>query len=187
VKGLIIVISGPSGVGKDTVLKRVLSLEPNLKLSVSATTRSPRVGEIDGKDYFFLQKDKFSKLLNNDEFLEYTYYCGNFYGTSANFVDSLLLSGKDVILKIDIGGYFSICKKLKNVLSIFITPPSLEVLARRLRNRGLNKEAEIEERLKQAEIEIDQASGYKFSVVNENSEECALKILDIIKNYKKKL
>jgi guanylate kinase len=183
-EGLIIIVSGPSGVGKDTVLKKMLNLDSNLRVSVSVTTRHPRIGEIDGKDYFFLSKDNFFKLLKNDEFLEYTCYCGNFYGTLARSVDNLLLSGKDVILKIDVSGSLSVSKNRKNVLSIFILPPSLEVLSQRLRKRGLDDETEIKKRLEQAKSEMDQAARYKFSVTNKNSQECALEILNIIKNYK---
>jgi guanylate kinase len=182
--GLLIIISGPSGVGKDTVIKEMLSLDSNLKLSVSATTRTPRPGEENGKSYLFLSKDEFSKMLNNGEFLEYTSYCGNFYGTPVRRVDDLLADGNDVILKIEVEGAFIVRKKRSRSVAVFINPPSLEVLAGRIRDRGFDDEPGIKKRLSRAEIEMKQSCKYDFVCVNSDAKECAFQITEFIKDYK---
>ena len=132
-KGLLVVLSGPSGAGKDTVLKSLMQKEPGVRLSVSATTRAPREGEEDGKDYFFLSRPRFEELVENGKMLEHAEYCGNFYGTPSEPIEAWQAEGCDVILEIEVQGGAQIKTKRPDCVSIFILPPSLEVLEKRLR------------------------------------------------------
>ena len=135
-EGLLVVFSGPSGAGKDTVLKRLMEKEPGIRLSVSATTRAPREGEINGKDYHFISRDRFDALVAEDKMLEYAEYCGNCYGTPSEPIEKWQAEGCDVILEIEVQGGAQIKKKCPDCISIFVLPPSLEVLENRLRRRG---------------------------------------------------
>ena len=185
-KGLLIVLSGPSGAGKDTVLKKLMKEQPNIKLSVSATTRSPRPGEKHGKDYYFITHDEFNNLINNDNVLEYANYCDNFYGTPKKPVNDWLDSGCDVILEIEVKGGAQVRKTNPNSIGIFIIPPSFEVLKKRLINRKTESESVINERLSTAKIEIKSALDYDYIVVNDSLDECVKKIKNIIKSEKMK-
>ena len=141
------VLSGPSGVGKGTVVNKVLEANSNIKLSVSATTRKKRIGEIDGVNYHFYSKEEFLKLCKKGEMLEYAQYCGNFYGTPKKPIEYWLDSGKDVLLEIEVEGAKEIREKCKGCILVFLLPPSLEVLYNRLKNRGTECESCVRQRL----------------------------------------
>lgn len=179
-KGCLIVFSGPSGAGKDTILNKIMGEKENLKLSVSHTTRSPREGEINGKNYYFVSKQEFIKMAENGEMLEYATYCGNYYGTSAVKVQDELEKGNDVILEIEVQGAEQVMKKVPEVLSIFILPPSLSELKKRLKNRGTDSEEVINRRVKEAEKEIALAHNYDYVIINDDIEKSAKKVLKII-------
>ena len=176
----LIVISGPSGVGKDSVITKMRHLDPSISLSVSATTRSPRFGEQDGIDYHFLSKEEFEKKIENSEFLEYAKYCGNYYGTFKHPIQKAINSGRRIILKIDVQGAEKVRSIYPNCFSVFILPPSLEELKERILLRQLDDLKSVDLRLSQAKKEIPQAKFYSFSVENDFVDICAHKILDKI-------
>ncbi len=167
-KGLLIVISGPSGAGKGTICKRLLESNANIKASVSATTRGPRVGEVEGKNYFFLSKEAFEEMLEQDAFLEYAKVYDNYYGTPKKYVIENLDSGNDVLLEIDIAGALQIKEKFKEGVFVFILPPSMEELKKRIVGRGTESEADIIKRYGAAMEEINQVIQYDYAVINDN-------------------
>ncbi len=169
-KGLLIVVSAPSGCGKGTILKEILKDE-NYHFSVSATTREPREGEVDGINYHFLSVEEFEKKIANDEFVEHTEYCGNFYGTLKSETDCQLEKGKDVILEIEVDGASQMMKLRPDAIFIFIAPPSIAELERRLYKRGTEKEEVIKERVAKAEKELSFAPKYDYIVVNDELED----------------
>lgn len=179
-KGILIVLSGPSGAGKDTVLGKLLENRNDIDLSVSYTTRTPRSGEINGKDYHFVDKDIFQKAINDGEMLEYACYCGNYYGTPRFEVEKNLESGRSVILEIEVQGAEQVIKKCPEAVSIFIVPPSIEELKKRLKNRASDSEEAVRLRVSEAEKEISLAEHYKYIVVNDDVELCADNISKII-------
>lgn len=164
-KGMLIVVSGPSGCGKGTVLAEILKSD-RIFYSVSATTRSPRPGETDGVNYYFLTKEKFEKLIEEDGMLEYASYCGNYYGTPKKPVEDMLEQGKHVILEIEVQGAMKVMEKCPEAVFVFILPPSLKELERRLNKRGTEAEDVIKKRLSEAAGEIKQAYKYKYTVIN---------------------
>ncbi len=172
-KGKIFVISGPAGVGKGSVLKKLLETRENVFISVSATTRLPRAGEEDGVHYHFLDVDTFHKWIAQDAFLEYAEYVGNFYGTPRRFVDEALEKGQDVILEIDVRGAEQIAQKCPEAVLVFIAPPSWEELERRLVQRGTESPEKIEKRLLRARVECRTASTYHYFVINDTIENAA--------------
>ena len=178
-KGKLFVISGASGVGKSTVLNEVMAGRNDLKFSVSATTRAPRAGEVDGQSYYFVTKDKFQKMIENHEFLEYDAHMNNFYGTPRAQLEEKLQTGS-VILDIEPNGAFNVRREKQDAVLIFIAPPSLEELESRLRGRGDTSEEQI--RIRQARVawEMEQSKQYDYVVVNERVETCAREILEII-------
>ena len=184
--GFLLVLSGTSGAGKDTVLHRLLEVDDNLKLSISATTRTPREGEVDKKDYFFISKSEFIQMISKDEMLEHAQYCENYYGTPRGPVDEWRGKGKDVILEIEVQGGEQIRAKCPDSVSVFIMPPSLKILGDRLRNRGTEPEEVICKRLKAAREEILQAARYDYIVINDDLEECVQEIRKIIAAEKHK-
>lgn len=179
-KGLLVVLSGPSGAGKGTVLKYLLSKKRNVRLSVSATTRDPRPGETDGREYFFMTKDKFERMAQSGEMLESAEYCGNYYGTPAAPVDAWIGGGSDVILEIEVQGGSQVKKKRPDAVSVFVLPPSLKVLEHRLRKRGTESEETVRKRLEAARGEIPKAENYDYIVVNDNAQHAADMIAQII-------
>ncbi|MCH5349168.1 MAG: guanylate kinase [Oscillospiraceae bacterium] len=164
-RGMLIVVSGPSGCGKGTILAEVLK-DDKFFYSISATTRAPRPGEVDGVNYFFLTKDKFESLIKEDGMLEYAPYCENYYGTLRKPVEDMLEKGKHVILEIEVQGAMKIKDKCPEAIFLFILPPSLKELRRRLNKRGTEAEDVIEKRLNEAAGEISQAYKYDYAVIN---------------------
>lgn len=178
--GILIVLSGPSGIGKGTVISELIKRREKLKVSVSVTTREPRQGEKDGIDYFFTGREKFLEMVQNSEFLEYAEYCNNFYGTPQKNVLNMLNEENDVILEIDVKGAEQIKEKFSDAVSIFIAPKSEDMLKERLLNRGLDSESVIKERVKQSEREIKSAINYDYLVVNDQLEKCVEDIIKIV-------
>ena len=169
-KGRLIVFSAPSGCGKGTMLEQILKNE-DFCVSVSATTRSPREGEVDGVNYYFISKDEFTQRIGEGKFLEYAEYCGNFYGTPMDKVNEMLDNGKNVILEIEVQGAVKVMNKRPDALSIFIAPPSINELRRRLHKRGTETEDVIEKRIAQASNEVALAAKYDYIIVNDALED----------------
>ncbi len=172
--GTLLVVSGPSGSGKGTILNKVIADE-NVSLSVSATTRKPRDGEIDGVHYHFMTREKFLNEIANNNILEYNEYCGNLYGTLKSEVESLLSEGKDVILEIDVNGAKKIADSMECV-RVFILPPSMDILKQRLSSRGTETTETLNKRINQAHNEIKEAYEYDYAVVNDMLEDAVKNI-----------
>lgn len=170
-KGNLYIIAGCSGVGKGTLLKLFLEKNPEIKLSISVTTRTPRKGEQDGVSYFFVSKEEFQTEIGNNEFLEWAEFSGNFYGTKKSFVEKTLNSGKDLILEIEVQGAEQVKKKMPEAISVFIMPPSLKDLELRLRGRQTEDEAAIQRRLREAAREIEAGKKFDYIIINDNLEE----------------
>ena len=179
-KGMLVVLSAPSGCGKDTVFKELKKLRNDVVESVSATTRKPREGEVDGVNYYFKTESDFQLMVVNDELLEYARYNNCYYGTPVSEVEKAIDNGKICFLIIDVQGAQSILKVRPDAISIFLLPPSLEVLEKRLVNRSTNDIEDVKNRMTIAKREIDMAPLYKYSVVNDDLEECVNKINEII-------
>lgn len=184
--GLLIVISGPSGSGKGTICKRLIEEIDNIKVSVSATTRKPRNGEIDGKNYFFLDEESFLNKIKNDEFIEYACVYGNYYGTLKNEVLKELEDGKDIILEIDIQGALNVKKNYQNGVFIFILPPSIEELKNRIEGRGTDSKEVILKRMQCVYDELNYAFQYDYVVLNDEVDIAVSKIKNIISAEKNK-
>lgn len=183
--GLLIVYAGASGVGKGTIMKRLLSINDNFRLSVSATTRSPREGERDGIEYYFVTQDKFDCMLSEDGFLEHATYCGNSYGTPKKPVFEMLNKGIDVFLEIEINGFLQIKEKYPECVSIFIMPPSAQELKSRLVGRGTESSEVISQRLKTAETEMTYAKQFDYVVINDDVDRAVQEIINIISEIKR--
>lgn len=178
--GLLVVISGPSGAGKGTICKRLKKEMKDLKVSVSATTRKPREGEVEGESYFFINEDNFVKMINNDDFLEYAKVYGNYYGTPKEEVFKQLKDGNDIILEIDIQGALQVKKNCPRGVFIFILPPSLNELKNRIEGRGTDSKDVILRRMQCAYDELDYAFEYDYVVLNDEVEAAVDKIQCII-------
>ena len=168
--GKTFIVSGPSGVGKSTVLHALFEGRDDLYFSVSATTRAPREGERDGVDYHFIHADRFRNMIAEDAFLEYAEYVGNFYGTPMRLVDEAMEQGKDVLLDIEIQGAMQVCAKRPETVRIFIAPPSWKELERRLTARGTDSPEKVQKRLLRAQVELEMARDYDYLVVNDTVE-----------------
>ena len=174
--GNLIVISGPSGAGKGTLVARLLQRVPDTWLSVSATTRAPREGEVDGVHYHFITVQRFQELIEADALLEYAEYVGNFYGTPKKYVDRAMNDGKDVILDIEVQGALQVKTKRPETIRIFIAPPSWEELERRLTSRGTDSPEKVQKRLLRAKTELQTADVYDYFVINDSVENAVREI-----------
>lgn len=173
-KGTLFVFSGPSGVGKGTLNAKLFAeFGDQMAFSVSATTRAPREGEIDGKHYFFITKQDFENRIANNDFLEYAQFAGNSYGTPKSYVMSLLEAGKNVLLEIEVQGAMQVMARMPQCVSIFVLPPSFEELERRLRGRGTETEEKILKRLETARGELEHADKYQYQIINGGDLEAA--------------
>ena len=182
-KGVLVVVSGFSGAGKGTLMKRLLEkYEERYALSVSATTRQPREGECDGIEYFFKTKEEFEKMIAKEELIEYARYVENYYGTPRAYVEQMLEAGKDVILEIEIQGALNIKKKFPDALLVFIVPPTAEDLKKRLIGRGTESAEVIEKRLRRAAEESDGMDSYDYIVVNDDIDTCVEDLHSLIRS-----
>lgn len=179
-KGILVVVSGFSGAGKGTVMKELLRRYENYALSVSVTTRKPRPGEEDGREYFFRTKEQFEKLIREDALIEYARYVENYYGTPRSYVEEKLSEGKDVILEIEIQGAMKVKEKIPEALLVFITPPSVEELKNRLEGRGTETADVIASRMSRAGEEAEGMDAYDYLVVNDDLDECVERMHQII-------
>lgn len=186
-RGLLVVVSAPSGGGKGTILKELFARDSNLRMSVSATTRAPRPGEVDGQQYYFLSKEAFEERIAQGQMLEYAQFVGNYYGTPRGPVEDWLAQGWDVVLEIEVQGGAQVKKLAPDCVSIFILPPSLAVLEQRLRGRGTEDEETIRRRLETARREIPQAAGYDYIVVNDRARDAVEDIQAILRAEKRKV
>ena len=179
-KGKLLVISGPSGAGKSTVVFKAIEGREDICFSTSVTTRSPRPGEVDGREYFFVNFERFREMVENDELLEHAEYVANRYGTPRAYVEQRMAEGLNVVLDIEVQGARQVRKKMPEAVLIFIAPPSIEELERRLRGRGTDTEAAIEGRLIRARQEFQEADFYDYLIVNDDVEKAAAKLNAII-------
>ena len=171
-KGLLIVISGFSGAGKGTLMKKLIEDYEQYALSISMTTRAPREGEMHGREYFFATREQFEDKIKQGGFVEYAQYCGNYYGTPKDYVEEQLEAGKDVILEIEIQGAMKVKEKFPEAVLLFVMPPSIAVLHQRLVGRGTETKEVIAERLQRAEEEAVGIEGYDYIVINDDLETC---------------
>lgn len=178
-KGILFVVSGPSGSGKGTILGKICSLNSNIAVSVSATTRRPRVGEVDGVEYYFLEEDVFLKHVETGEMLEYNKYCGNYYGTLKSEVERLLRCNEVVILEVDVNGAENI-SRFYECVKVFVLPPSLEVLKSRLRNRKTENLNSLKNRLTQACVEVETAFKFDYLIINDDADCASRQLLSIV-------
>lgn len=183
-KGLLFVVSAPAGCGKDTILNEALKKTDKAGYAVSATTRAPRDGEVNGVHYHFLTREEFEKKIAEKEVLEYTEYCGNYYGTLRKSVDDLISGGRDAILKIEVEGAMNIRRMFPEACLVFILPPSWEVLEERLRGRGTESEETIAARSRQARTEVTFAKNYDYLIVNDKLDEAVEDLLAVLRAEK---
>ena len=185
-EGLLVVVSGPSGTGKGTVLNSIRQQEKNIKFSVSATTREPRSGEVDGVNYFFKTNEEFEAMIKNGELIEWVKYCDNYYGTPKKYIEDTIKSGYDCLLEIEVEGALNIKKIYPDCVSIFILPPSFDELRRRIESRGTEKPEVIGKRMEKALKEINYVDKYDYVVVNDDIEEAVNSIRYILASEKLK-
>jgi guanylate kinase len=185
-RGLLVVISGPSGVGKDTLIQRLLQLDPNLRYSVSYTTRAPRPGEVDGVNYSFVSREKFEELIKKGHFVEYATYDGQLYGTPAAPVEAARAAGHDILLKIDVQGAQQVRRRASDGLFIFIAPPNTEELVRRQELRRSDSPEDMTERRRIAEKEMAYARDYDHIVINDDLERAVAEVLEIIRKARER-
>lgn len=183
-EGKLVVITGPSGVGKGTIVKSLLAKNPQIFLSISATTRSPRKGEIDGKDYYFLSHVQFEEMISNSELLEWAEYAGNYYGTPKKPILKQIIEGEVVILEIEVVGANQVKESFPTATRIFILPPSVQELEKRLRERNTDTEDVILKRLIKAKEELAVSHEFDYQIINDTLEEAIASVEHIIKNLK---
>lgn len=175
-KGILLIVSGFAGSGKGTLMGELTSRYDNYALSISATTRSPRVGEVDGQHYFFVEKSKFESMIENGELLEYACYVNNYYGTPRAFVEKKLNEGKDVILEIETQGALKVKEQFPDALLLFVLPPTVSEVYKRLKKRGTENEEVIRKRMERGEQEARDILAYDFLVVNDDLDECVKRL-----------
>lgn len=179
-KGRVYIISGPSGSGKDSVMKKVFEKQPNIAFSISSITRAMRPGEVEGEKYNFISCERFEEMIKNDELLEHNVFVGNYYGTPKAPVIKCIENGQDMLIEVDVNGAVQIREKMPEAISIFIMPPSLDVLKKRLTGRGTESQEVIEKRLNEALREIASAKDYDYIVVNDDLETAANDFVSIM-------
>jgi len=184
-KGILIVLSGFSGAGKGTLVKELMKTYDNYALSISMTTRKPREGEVHGREYFFTERESFEEKIAQNGLIEYAEYCGNYYGTPRDYVEEMLAAGRDVLLEIEIQGMHKVKKMFPDMLTLFVTPPSIAELEKRLRGRGTETEEVIRRRLARAAEEAKGMEDYEYLVVNDDLQECVEEIHSIVKAAKR--
>ena len=184
-KGILIVLSGFSGAGKGTLVKELMKTYDNYALSISMTTRKPREGEVHGREYFFTERESFEEKIAQNGLIEYAEYCGNYYGTPRDYVEEMLAAGRDVLLEIEIQGMHKVKKMFPDMLTLFVTPPSIAELEKRLRGRGTETEEVIRKRLARAAEEAKGMGDYEYLVVNDDLQECVEEIHSIVKAAKR--
>lgn len=185
-KGILIVVSGFSGAGKGTIMKELLKRYDNYALSISATTRAPRAGEKDGREYFFKTTQEFEKMIAKEELIEYAKYVDNYYGTPRAYVEEKLQEGKDVILEIEIQGALKVKEKFPETLLLFVTPPSAKVLRDRLVGRGTEEMDVINFRMNRACEEAEEMDRYDYLIINDDLDDCVLEMHQIIQGEHRK-
>ena len=181
-RGILIIVSGFSGAGKGTVMKRIMNDYNNYALSISATTRNPRAGEENGREYFFKTVEEFENMIANDQLIEYAQYVGNYYGTPKEYVESMLDQGKDVILEIEMQGAMKVKEKMPDTLLVFVTPPSAQELKNRLVGRGTEDMDTINARLKRANEEVYYMDKYDYLLINDDLDQCVKELHEIIQS-----
>ncbi len=181
-RGVLVIVSGFSGAGKGTVMKALMGKYDNYALSISATTRAPRTGEENGREYFFKTVEEFEKMIAQDELIEYANYVGNYYGTPKAYVESKLDEGKDVILEIELQGAMKVKEKMPDTVLIFITPPTAEELKNRLVGRGTEDEATINARLRRASEEAGYMEKYDYLLINDDLDTCVRELHELIQS-----
>ncbi len=186
-KGVVLCLSGPSGVGKGTVIHALGELYENLTVSVSVTTRAPRPGEREGIEYYFVDKDKFEEMLANDEILEHDTYVDNYYGTPRGPIERMCAAGEDVVLDITVAGSLAVKENFSDAVTIFLLPPSIEVLEQRLRDRGTEGQAAVEKRLDFAKREMQQAGKFQYVLVNNQVLDTAQQLWHILEAERHKV
>ncbi|MBR3591974.1 MAG: guanylate kinase [Clostridia bacterium] len=179
-KGRVFIISGPSGSGKDTLMKKVFEKAPDILFSISSITRPMRVGEVEGEKYNFISRERFEEMIANDELLEHNVFVGNYYGTPKAPVLNAVNDGKNMLIEVDVNGAYQILEKIPDAVSIFIMPPSLEILKARLTGRGTDEQSVIDKRLFEALREISCAKDYDYIVVNDDLETAANEFVSIM-------
>lgn len=186
-KGVLVVVSGLSGAGKGTICKRLLEKYPDYELSVSATSRKPRVGEVNGREYFFITKEEFEEMIREGKLLEHARYVDNYYGTPKQWVEDQLESGKNIILEIELQGAFQVRDQIPEAVLVFILPPDMEELKRRLINRGTETMEEIEKRLERAAEEMAFIPEYDYVIVNDEVEKSVDMLHNIVRSEKERV
>ncbi len=186
-KGSLIIISGPSGSGKDTVLKKLFEKLPEIEFSISSVSRAMREGEVQGEKYNFITREEFEKMIAEDALLEYNVYCENYYGTPKAPVENCIANGGEIILEVDVNGAANVRKNCKDNFSVFIMPPSFEELRRRLTARGTETPEVIEKRLAQALVEIKRANEYDYVVINDDLDAAVEEFKNIILSERHKI
>ena len=181
-KGILLVVSGPAGVGKGTIIKEIMAENDNIHMSVSATTRNPRAGDSEGVTYYFKTKDEFSKMIKNDEMLEWAVYSDNFYGTPKTPVIEALEKGNDVILEIEVQGALQVKAHYPEGVFVFVMPPSLTELERRITDRGTESKEEIEKRMSTARKELEFLNKYNYIIINEDIKTAADDLAAILRS-----
>ncbi len=186
-KGNLFVISGPSGVGKGTICRRLVENSDSVSVSVSATTRRPRTEDVEGVTYFFKTVEEFKQMIDDDRFLEWAVYNDNYYGTPLSAIEEKINNGEDVILEIEVQGAVKVMEAKPDAISIFISPPSEDALYHRLKNRGTESDEEINRRIGAAKWELEQKDKYNYIVVNDDLDDAVTAIESIIKNEREKI
>lgn len=180
-KGNLYIVTAPSGAGKTTLVKALLAADPHIQLSVSFTTRAPREGEVNGRDYHFVERAEFERMISNCEFLEYAEVYGNYYGTSQTWINSVIESGRDILLEIDWQGAQQVRRLFPDAIGIFVLPPSLDVLEQRLRGRGKDSDEVIARRMKVAREEISHVDEADYVIVNEHVDDAVRDIIAVVR------